>query len=241
MSFVRDLKTVAKLVLHRSHGSTHGERLEHFYAAQADDYDSFRERLLKGRRELIADLPTQDGATWVDLGGGTGANVEMLGERLACLNRLYVVDLCPSLLKMAQARQEKNGWSNVTAVHGDATKFRPSEPADVVLFSYSLTMIPDWFAAIENAFAMLKPGGVIGVVDFYVAKKYPAAKRSKHSFATRNFWPLWFQRDNVFLCPDHLPYLAWRFNEMSVVESKEKIPMMPLVKVPVYRFLGSKP
>ena len=50
----------------------------------------------------------------------------------------------------------------------DATRFRPPEgAADVVTFSYSLTMIPDWFAALENAAAMLKPGGTIGVVDFY--------------------------------------------------------------------------
>ena len=50
----------------------------------------------------------------------------------------------------------------------------PEAPVDVVTFSYSLTMIPDWFAAIENALRMLRPGGQIGVVDFYVSRKYPA-------------------------------------------------------------------
>ena len=42
---------------------------------------------------------------------------------------------------------------------------------DVVTFSYALTMIPDWRAAIRNAFRMLKPGGHIAVCDFTVTKE----------------------------------------------------------------------
>ena len=33
-----------------------------------------------------------------------------------------------------------------------------------MFFSYTLSMIPDWFAALENARRLLKPGGTIGVV-----------------------------------------------------------------------------
>ena len=46
------------------------------------------------------------------------------------------------------------------AAAADATTFQPDAgKADVVTFSYSLTMIPDWFAAIDNALAMLRPAG----------------------------------------------------------------------------------
>ena len=51
------------------------------------------------------------------------------------------------------------------------TTFEPEGPADVVTFSYSLTMIPDWVRALEQAWALLKPGGTIGIVDFYVASQ----------------------------------------------------------------------
>ena len=82
--------------------------------------------------------------------------------------------MSPSLLAIAAERIRWNGWTNARAVRADATTFRPlDDKADVVTFSYALTMIPDWFAAIENAFAMLNPGGVVGVADFYVSRKHP--------------------------------------------------------------------
>ncbi len=46
--------------------------------------------------------------------------------------------------------------------------YRPADPADCVYFSYALTMIPDWRRAIDNAIAMLAPGGTLGVVDFHL-------------------------------------------------------------------------
>ena len=109
------------------------------------------------------------------MGGGTGSNLEYLGDRIQRLKKLYVVDLSPSLLEVARQRIDQRGWHNAQIAEADATTFCPAEGyADVVTFSYSLTMIPDWFAAIDNALRMLRPGGQIGVVDFYVLRKYPA-------------------------------------------------------------------
>ncbi|MGL1604164.1 hypothetical protein ACSTI6_23790, partial [Vibrio parahaemolyticus] len=86
-------------------------------------------------------------------------------------------------------------------------RFRPSRPATVVTFSYSLTMIPKWFEAIENAWEMLEVGGRIAVVDFFVSNKYESEGHEQHSWWTRSFWPLWFGADNVRLNPDHIQYL----------------------------------
>ncbi len=142
------------------------------------------------------------------MGGGTGANLEFIGPAISQFSKVYVVDLASSLLKVSDERAKARGWDNVVSVTSDATIWQPEEgQADVVTFSYSLTMIPDWFAAIENAMRMLRPGGVIGVVDFYIARKHPAEGRVKHSWFTRNFWPVWFSNDNVFPSADHLPFL----------------------------------
>ena len=168
-------------------GDNHAERMESFYGGQATAYDDFRKRLLKGREELWAAIPRPTDGIWVDMGGGTGANIETLADDIESFKKVYVVDLSESLLNVATDRFAARGWKNAEAIAADATKFRPPEgQADVVTFSYSLTMIPDWFSAIENALAMLKPGGHIGVVDFYVGRKHPPAELQKQRWLARS-------------------------------------------------------
>jgi S-adenosylmethionine-diacylgycerolhomoserine-N-methlytransferase len=158
------------------------------------------------------------------------------------LEQIYVVDLATSLLDVVEKRVEKNGWSNVSAVAADATTWTPpSGSADIVTFSYSLTMIPDWFAAIDNALRILKPGGLIGVIDFYVSRKYPATGLKQHGWSTRSFWPVWFSSDNVFPNPDHVPYLQRHFETVLLEEKRAKVPYLPLIRTPYYQFIGRKP
>jgi len=102
--------------------------------------------------------------------------MDKLGK-LSQFSKVYIVDLSTSLLEVARKRKEQNGWKNVEVVEADATAFRPLEAGsiDLITFSYSLTMIPDWFLAVEHAKSLLKPKtGLIGVVDFYITRKYPS-------------------------------------------------------------------
>lgn len=225
-------------------GETDAERLEAFYVNQVDAYDRFRRRLLTGREELMREMEPKTGEVWVDMGCGTGSNIEYLGENLTKLKKVYLVDLIPSMLKVANQRIERNAWKNVVAVRGDATSWKPDEGVvDAVFFSYSLTMIPDWFAAIDRAYEALKPGGVIGVVDFYVARKFPGKKRMRQSFSTRWFWPIWFSLDNLFLSCDILPYLSRKFEEVKLIERADRLPYCPVFwkKMPRFVFVGRKP
>ncbi len=242
MRLLSDFRVLYHMVLKPVRGSDHASRLESFYAGQAEAYDDFRRRLLPGRAELYRSTPMPDQAVWVNLGGGTGSNLELLGPKLAAARKIYLVDLSASLLRIAEKRAREKGWKNVELAQADATTFRPAEgSADVVTLSYSLTMIPDWFAALENARAMLKPGGAIGVVDFFVSRKYPEAGRQRHSWFTRYFWPVWFGTDNVFLSPDHTPFLHRYFQPIEYLESRAKVPYVPLIRVPYYRFVGRRP
>ncbi|WP_437230637.1 class I SAM-dependent methyltransferase [Planctomicrobium sp. SH661] len=241
MAVVNDLKTLWHLVARRARGATHQERLESFYSGQANGYDDFRRRMLHSRQEMIQSIPVPEGGVWVDLGAGTGENAEHIGPAISKLSRMYLVDLSTSLLKQAQARVDARGWKNVTPVCHDATTFVPEEGgADVVTFSYSLTMIPDWFRAIDHAYSLLKPGGTLGVVDFYVSRKYPQTERKQHAWSTRTFWPTWFGTDNVFLSPDHIPYLQNKFEVVRLEERTGKIPYLPLIRAPHYVFIGRK-
>ena len=236
-----DLKILYHMALKPVRGKDHAARLESFYSGQAKNYDDFRERLLHGRQELWQAIETPVNGTWIDLGGGTGSNLEYFGERLSQLKKVYLVDLSPSLLQVADQRIATNGWSNVETVEADATCFQPpSDPVDVITFSYSLTMIPDWFAAIQHALSLLRPGGMIGVVDFYVSRKHPANGHRRHGWFNRNFWPLWFGSDNVFPSPDHVPFLHRHFTPVHFVEARGKVPYLPFVRAPYYSFVGQK-
>ena len=133
MGFVADAKILYHLLLKPVRGKTHEDRLESFYGGQAQDYDRFRRRLLQGREQLWQQLTVPEGGIWVDMGGGTGANLEFFGDKLSRLQKVYVVDLSQSLLDRAQQRIDAEGWGNVTTVKADATTFCPAEgAADVV-------------------------------------------------------------------------------------------------------------
>ncbi|MCA8985400.1 MAG: class I SAM-dependent methyltransferase [Planctomycetaceae bacterium] len=241
-SLASNARVLWHLAVNRVRGKTHEERLTSFYEGQAGDYDGFRKRLLHGREEMLQTVPFPDGGIWVDLGAGTGANAEYVAEVIPRLSKVYQVDLCQPLLDVAQQRVAHRGWSNVVPVHADATQFLPAEGSvDVVTFSYSLTMIPDWFAALDHAWRILKPGGVIGIVDFYVSRKYPQEGCVQHRWSTRTFWTTWFAFDNVFLDGDHLPYLHRKFDRIVLRERRGKVPFLPFVRAPHYIFIGRKP
>ena len=245
MSLAGDARVLWSMLRGQPGHGDHAERLAAFYGPQASQYDAFRERLLHGRAEMLDDLlravaeqrGTLDGAQVAELGGGTGRNLLFLGERLQRLGRMQVVDLCAPLL--AEARRRFADRSNVQVIEADACAWQPAAPVDAVYFSYALTMIPDWRAALDNALAMLKPGAVLGVVDFYVSEPEPVAGLARHGWISRNFWPRWFAHDGVRPDPAHLRALRERLPEHRLTETLAPVPYLPLARVPYYRFVGS--
>lgn len=227
-----DARVLWRLMRGQPRSGSHAERLEGFYAEQADRYDAFRARLLHGRADLIEALAIPTGARVVELGCGTGGNLEFLARALpvSSLARIDLVDLCPSLLAVAQRRAA--GLANVTVTEADATIWRPAEPVDRVFLSYSLTMMPDWQAVLANAHAMLAPGGRIGVVDFHLP--YTASTSGKR------FWRTWFGHDGVHLSDRHLPALRALFKPVLIDQRRASVPYLPCLRAPYYLFVGEK-
>ncbi|CAM9800275.1 unnamed protein product, partial [Ectocarpus sp. 12 AP-2014] len=194
--------------------AAHRQEMEAFYAKQKDGYDLFREDLLPGRRCMANLLPMinpaeGDKMVWVDVGGGTARNLEFFG--LNTLRRffrqIYVVDVSSSMLEIARARVEAAGLSDiVTIVQQDITAIDAvdelcgAHQADLVTFSYSLSMIPKQRVALETASRLLKPAGAgtLAVADFFLSggKKddrlwglWKAAR-----WLERTFQRLWFKQ-----------------------------------------------
>lgn len=186
-------------------------------------------------------LPIRPGGCLVDCGGGTGRNIEWLEPRLSLLRSVTIVDLCPDLLEVAKRRIRENAWSNVRAECKDVTTYPAAKDSvDVMTFSYSLTMIPNWVDAIEHAYSLLAPGGIIGVTDFYVSAKWPAEELVRHSSLARFLWPAWFSHSNVFLNPGHLQLLRRRFKILHFKECTARVPYLFGLRVPYYILIGSK-
>ena len=238
MSPLAEARVLFALARGAPRASSHAEQLQRFYAPQAEAYDAFRERLLHGRRDLIDLLPTTPGDRIVELGAGTGRNLEFFGTRLAQLEQIEAVDLCPALLDVARRRFANR--PNVQVVQGDATRYLPAHPADAVYFSYALTMIPDWRAAVDNALLMLRPGGVLGVVDFYL----PVSDGHEGALSRRAranwFWRAWFAHDGVRLSQEHLPHLRNRVVVEVCQERIAPVPYLPWLQVPYYILVGRK-
>lgn len=226
-----DARILWRLLRGQPGGASHAERLTRFYTDQADRYDAFRARLLHGREALIEALNVPAGARVVELGGGTGSNLELLDARrpLASLASAQLVDLCPPLLDQARRRAERLG-QGFEVIEADAGRWQPDAPVDRVILSYALTMMPDWLAVLANAERMLAPGGRIGVVDFHL----PGTGLGDR------FRQAWFGHDGVHLSARHLPALQARFAPLWLRREHAAVPYLPGLRAPYYLFVGER-
>lgn len=141
--------------------------VQRFYRYQAYVYDQTRWMILHGRRQAVAKMQLRPDSTVLEVGCGTGLNFPYLQEPLdPQRSRLVGLDFSVDMLKRARRRVDKQGWKNVELVAGDATRMGFDAPFDGILMAYSVTMIPDWPAALECASKLLKPGGRMVVLDF---------------------------------------------------------------------------
>lgn len=223
-------------------GTSHQERLEFFYHKQAENYDAMRKGLLHGREKLLANLKIPKNCTWVDFGGGTGYLMHLLSKnQRARIKSYHLVDLSPSMLQVAE-HSLKTLPLNKSFHCEDICQFqlKDQEKADIVSFSYALSMVPNWFMAMDNAFELLADGGQVAVIDFHVSRKYPSPGLTRHNGWTRAFWPLFFGINNVHPSGDHVPYLKYRFKESYFFENRGAVPGWPFEKIPYYGFIGAK-
>ena len=157
MNTTAEIRTLFQMLRGQIRSGSHAERLDAFYAPQAHSYDAFRERLLHGRNSLINILKPDPGSHVVELGAGTGRNIEVFGDRIATFAQLDLVDVCKPLLE--QARQRAARWPKVVnVVEADVERFRPAHAVDCVYLSYSLSMTANWKKTLNNAVRMLEQG-----------------------------------------------------------------------------------
>ncbi|KAI9780899.1 MAG: hypothetical protein M1835_004411 [Candelina submexicana] len=237
--------------------------LESFYKAQADVYDASRAFLLRGREDMLGLVAAQlrykeekkgwkhNKLIWIDVGGGTGWNIEEMSRFLdvpSFFSHVYLVDLSPSLLNVAKKRFERLGWNNVTVICQDARTFRLAggAMADLITLSYSLSMIPDFYSVVDSLSGLLSSQGFMGVCDFYVqsivdvqTRNYTGGVVNRHvNWLGRVFWRAWFDTDRVGLEAARRDYLEYRFGTVLSISERNLILGGLIGRIPYYIWVG---
>lgn len=143
-----------------------GTRMDRMYRPQQRIYDLTRKYYLIGRDRLIAELGAAAGQQILDIGCGTGRNLDLIGRRYLGV-RLFGLDAAAPMLERAAAR-----LPHATLVRGNAETLDPLASFGVeggfdhILISYCLSMVDDPAAALHAAHRHLTPGGTLHIVDF---------------------------------------------------------------------------
>lgn len=145
--------------------------MDNVYRRQRHIYDLTRKYYLLGRDRLIRELNAQPGEKIVEIGCGTARNLISISKAYPEA-QLFGLDASHEMLRsaeesVAQARLK----DTIGLAHGLAEDMTPAlfgvdGKFDRAIFSYSLSMIPDWRAALTTAAKNVRPGGTIHIVDF---------------------------------------------------------------------------
>lgn len=135
-----------------------------FFGKHAPEWDSLRTKWFGDRFHLEALLALLNPEwTVADVGTGTGAMLPLLAPHV---KQVIAVDPSPAMLKAAKSRVRSLNLPNVDLRPGAAERL-PIEPAsvDVVLLALVLVYTPDPPAALNEARRILKPGGLLLIID----------------------------------------------------------------------------
>lgn len=147
---------------------TGGGTTRRFYGRWARLYDRLATApgVTSWRERAVDALALEPGATVVEMGCGTGANLPLLRERVGPTGTVVGIDLTRRMLDRAQRRVVAAGWENVHLCQADATRPPVSGPVDAVLGTFVVGMFADPAAAVAEWCELCADGGWVGLLNF---------------------------------------------------------------------------
>ena len=117
------------------------------------------------RAKAVDRLDLRLGEHVLEIGCGTGRNLPYLSRAVGPHGRVYGVDISPGMLAKARALCDRNHLRNVELTEGDAAQYRAPAPLDGVMFGLSYNTMPHHLTVLREAWAQLKPGGRLVIMD----------------------------------------------------------------------------
>tara|TARA_R110000782_G_scaffold117364_3_gene207574 strand:+ start:15932 stop:16639 length:708 start_codon:yes stop_codon:yes gene_type:complete len=198
----------------------HAARMDAVYATQRHFYDLTRKYYLLGRDRMIAGLNVAPGMHVLEVGCGTGRNL-IAAMRRWPEARFSGLDISAAMLETARGSLARRGLADrMTLYEADACTFSSSPVLEDARFerifmSYTLSMIPAWELALEEALCALAPNGSLHIVDFGQQERLPGWFRAL-LFA----WLRTFHVSPRAALPAVLEDLAQRHNRRLIFRSR---------------------
>jgi S-adenosylmethionine-diacylgycerolhomoserine-N-methlytransferase len=198
------------------------EKMDKMYRGQRYIYDATRKFYLLGRDDLLDLIDPSPEERVLEIGCGTARNLIALARSHPDA-KFFGLDASSAMIDTASAKVAAAGVTNIelrTALADDFTcagTFLQPSPFDKAFFSYSISMIPTWKAAIENALENIRAGGTLFIVDFYDQAQLPGAFRALLKW--------WLSKFHVEYWEDLIPFLR------SLEDSKRcKVSIIPVFR-----------
>lgn len=156
------------------------QKMDRMYRWTRHVYDLTRRYYLLGRDRLLDRIANRPGGHVLEVGCGTARNLRVLHDK-APHHTLYGLDASLAMLDTARDALSRAGCLEATILRQglaeelcSPAQFGVDRRFDVIFFSYVLSMIPSWPAALGQALSHLAPDGRLYIVDFWDQAHLPA-------------------------------------------------------------------
>ncbi|GLR16827.1 class I SAM-dependent methyltransferase [Portibacter lacus] len=131
----------------------------------------------KARTLAIEKMDLKQNQTILNIPCGTGQNFSNFQNELNNTGKIVGVDLSGGMLSKAKVKAKK--WSNIKLIKADATEIDrdwineyvdEGLEFDSILCDLGLSGFPDWKNVIDNLINLLKSGGKLVIMDWYIEK-----------------------------------------------------------------------
>lgn len=136
-----------------------------------------------GNPTILARL--EPGQVVLDLGSGAGLDVLLSARRVGPAGHAYGVDMTDEMLQLANSNRDRAGVTNATFLKGTIENVPlPDASIDVVISNCVINLAEDKRAVVEEAFRVLRPGGLFAVADMVELEPLdPTIKKQLDSWA----------------------------------------------------------
>ena len=141
------------------------------YRDVARRYDSFMARTLRWREHALDRLALEPGHTVLDVACGTGANFDLILDRIGPEGRLIGIDLSSEMLAVAEARLRRYPDAKVELIEAAAEDVRLPTRPERTLFSFTHDVLQSE-RAVDNLLGQISGQGRLAVVGSKSASKW---------------------------------------------------------------------